>query len=260
MRLKATAVALAVAVGLGYYAAHDEATRDKQHSAKAQAPTQAQRTAPAEPTAQGTLPAPFRPDSGGGTPGDDFKRWAAIGTVEAAFDAYRLVEACQRQRQYDPDKTNPELVHACDGITPDMERQAGELLAFAMAQNVPGAAVEFWKHINRASDEQLKEVAESPSMREGVQTMIAALKVAAQSDREAIAALSLIYGRSTPIQQRDPAQALTYVTALRELNKGPTLAMSDAYVQRLIAELTPDQARAAQDAGRLLAKQCDCRG
>jgi hypothetical protein len=100
-------------------------------------------------------------------------------------------------------------------------------------------------------------------MRLGVQTMIGALKVAAQSDREAIAALSLLYGRTTPIQQRDPALALTYVTALRELSNGqasPTRAMSDAYVQRLVAELPPEKAQQAMDAGRLLAKQCDCRG
>jgi hypothetical protein len=221
-------------------------------AAPAARPAQAARAAP---------PAAFELSANpGGTPGDDYARHAAISTPQAAFDAYRLVEACQRQRQYDPDKTNPELRDACVGITPQMEREAGQLIAYAMAHNVEGAAVEFWRAINRVPVEQLSEVAESPSMREGVQTMIAALKVAAQYEREAIAALSLLYGRTTPIQQRDPAQALTYVTALRALSKGPALAASDAYVERLVAELTPEQVQQARSAGLELARQCNCRG
>jgi len=246
--LAAVAVIAIGAAGTGAYLLNDD---------------EARHTVAAKAEQLGVLPAPFQADTVGGyTPGDDFTKYATAGTPTGSMDAYRLLERCQSQRQLDPGKTNPELLNACDGITEEMMQRGPTLLAEALVKGqMPEAATEmFWLLYPLPSD-KLAEARKDPTMVQAFGAMVDTLRDAASHDKSAITALALLYTRDG-IVERNPMQALTYVVALQALNPGdPRMQGSrDKAVADLAKELTPEQTRAAREAGLALARNCNCQG
>jgi hypothetical protein len=184
------------------------------------------------------------------------------GTPEAALDAFRLIQACQMTRSFQG-AAKSALEAGCDGITPAMEAQAGRLIATAMEAGVHGAAVAFYGAMRRVPDEAFKEAEREPVLHQGIDAMVASLKKAAteSGDRSAISVLSILYSGATPMMKRDPVAALTYSTALRELNPpDPRFKDSaDKHMVELLAELSPEQAEAARVEGVKLARVCNCK-
>ena len=261
--MKITAVAIAtttlvVLLGVGGYGLlkHQPTPTSTIQRPKAQATV-----APA-PSAQ--LPEAFRPYSGRGTPGEAVAYHLAKGTPQAGLDAYYMIQSCQLSRAAAGGVASPSVETACDGITHAMEQQAGELVAHAMVAGLQGAAVAFYSMLRHVPPDAFKELETNPSLRQGVDAMLEALKVAARQsqDRGAISALSVLYSGATPMVKRDPAAALSYVTALRELRPPlhPAFKESaDRHMAELLAELTPEQAEAARAAGIQLARECNCK-
>jgi hypothetical protein len=214
---------------------------------------QAEPQASAAPAPRVQLPEPFREATGQGTPGEAVAWYIDKGTPEAGMDAFRLITSCQISR----------AARACEGITPAMEARAGELIATAMEAGVPGAAVAFYGVMRRVPDDAFKEAEQMPALRQGIDAMVLSLKKAAteSNDRSAISVLSTLYSGATPMVRRDPVAALTYVTALRELNPpDPRFAASaEKHMAQLLAELTPEQVQAAKAEGVKLARVCNCK-
>jgi hypothetical protein len=252
MRFKATAIALAVvaAVGYGVYE-----TGELGRQQQAAVPT---------PAAKSTqTPAPFQSEPtliAGGTPGDDVRRYIEnVGTPGAAFDAYQLLVTCDRAERNMLDDT----AEKCAGITPEQRARTGELLVTAMMHGIPGAAAEFARTLMGApADALAQRRRDNPEFDKAVQTIVARLEESAPRDRDAISVLATLYRQTNAITgQRDAEKALTYVTAFIELRPAPYLAKAHAtLVDQLSADLTPQQAARAREAGLKLARQCDCKG
>ena len=243
MRLKATAIALAVVAAIGY-GVHERKELGRQQQAAA-------------PTSEAAPPAPFAAaDQRGYTPGDDVTRYVALGTPTAAFDAWSLIVACERAER----NGMPDARERCNGVTQEHRRRAGALLSVAMMEGVQGAAVEYAHTIMGVPREELAQARrQNPDVDKAVNTVVEKLQESATGDREAIRMLARLYRASNPITgERNAEKALMYATAEHELLKTPEVYKAPVLAD-LTASLTPEQVQRARDAGLQLARRCDCK-
>ena len=245
MRLKATAIALAVLAAIGY-GVHERKELGRQQQAAA-------------PTSEAAPPAPFAAaDQLGYTPGDDVTRYVALATPTSAFDAWSLINACEHAERY----ALPDAAARCNGITQEHRRAAGALLSAAMMAGVHGAAVEYARAIMGVPREELAQGRrDNPDLDKAVSTVVQKLEEAAPRDRGAIRVLARLYRRGNAITgERNAAKALVYVTAEHELVPAPGFEKSRRMsIDDLTADLTPEQVKRAREVGLQLARNCDCR-
>jgi hypothetical protein len=246
MRLKATAIALAVVAAVGY-GVYERKELGRQQQAEAPSPAAAP-------------PAPFAgADQRGYTPGDDVARYVALRTPTAAFDAWSLIDACERAER----NALPDAAARCNGITQQHRRAAGALLSAAMMAGVRGAAVAYTHVILGVPREEIVQARrDNPDLDKAVSTVVEKLEEAAPRDKEAIRVLARLYRHGNAITgERNAEKALVYVTAERELRPPtPSFERSDRMsLDDLTVSLTPEQVKRARDAGLQLARTCDCR-
>ena len=247
MRLKATAIALAVVAAVGY-GVHERNELGRQQQAAA--PT---------PAPQASPPAPFAiTDRLGYTPGDDVTRYVALGTPTAAFDAWTLIDACERAERH----ALPDVAARCNGIMQQHRRKAGELLGTAMMAGVHGAAVAYAHVIlGVPREEMLQGRRDNPNIDRAVTTVVEKLEEAAPREKEAIRVLARLYRHKNSITgERNAEKALVYLTAEHELVPAAGLDKArQRYVASLAVDLTPEQVQRAREAGLRLARNCDCK-
>jgi len=213
----------------------------------------------AAPTPEAPPPAPFAAaDRLGYTPGDDVTRYVALGTPTAAFDAWTLIDACERAERH----ALPDVAARCNGITQRHRRKAGELLGTAMMAGVHGAAVEYVQAILGVPREEIAPARrDNPNIDKAVRTAVEKLEEAAPRDLGAIRMLSRLYRHAHPVTgERNAEKALVYMTAEHELV--PAAGFEKArqrYVASLTVDLTPEQVQRAREAGLQLARNCDCK-
>ena len=82
MRFRATAIALAIVAAVGY-GIHERNELERQQQATA-------------PPRDSLPPAPFAVDRLGDSPGEDVTRYVALATPTAAFDAWSIINACEK--------------------------------------------------------------------------------------------------------------------------------------------------------------------
>jgi hypothetical protein len=245
MRLKATAIALAVVAAVGY-GIHER----KEPGGRQQAAAPVPEAGPSAPFAASDLL--------GYTPGDDVTRYVALGTPTAAFDAWKLIDSCERAERH----AQPDMAARCNGITQQHRRKAGELLSTAMMAGVHGAAVAYTHVILGVPREELAQARrDNANIDKVVSTVVEKLEEAAPRDKEAIRVLSRLYRHGNPVTgERNAEKALVYLTAEHELV--PAAGLGEArqrYVASLTVDLTPEQIQRARDAGLQLARNCDCK-
>ncbi len=247
MRFKATAIALAVVAAVGY-GAHErkELLRQQQAAVPASAP-------------QAAPPAPFAAaDRLGYTPGDDVTRYVALGTSTAAFDAWKLIDSCERAERH----ALPDMAARCNGITQQHRRKAGELLGTAMMAGVHSAAFEYMQVILGVPREELAQGRrDNPNVDKAVSIAVEKLEEAAARDLNAIRMLSRLYRGAHPVTgERNAEKALVYMTAEHELVPAAGFEKGrQRYIASLTVDLTPEQVQRAREAGLQLARNCDCK-
>lgn len=220
---------------------------------------------PSAPPARPSMP------TSTGTAGADYRRYLAMGTPTALQDAYRLVADCRRSRQlaatsaalrpHDDkalrdmlDAETTRLSHACDDITGEMEHQRLALLERAAAAGVRDAAVELLSEGYLGDPLAAVQRREDPGVRAWTRRALDYLETASlRGDRNAIVTLAILYDNENSLTGRQPVQALKYLTAAQAMLDRPLRAAEHAQLARLVAQLSPQQAAAAQEAGRRLA-------
>lgn len=216
-----------------------------------------------------SLPEAFKIDRSGRS---DFQRYLAIGTPSAAMDAYQLVANCRRSRHLDAsvatfsapeDKQLREAFEAervrmkgaCKNITPEDEQQRLALLDKAAQAGIRGAALAFLNEGYQGDPAATMARKAEPEVQAWADRAIGYLKIAGvKGDRDAIATLAALYDNEQSLTGRQPAEALKYVTAMQASAGRPPRGAEKVWTKRLMAQLTPEQAAAAQEAGRQLAQ------
>jgi hypothetical protein len=259
MNIKASAIALAVVAAIGWGVAQRKELGRPEDSASRHAAARQRAAVPASAPQAGP-PGPFAAaDARGHTPGDDVDRYVAMGTPAAGFDAWALIDACERAERH----ALPDRAERCNGITQQHRRKAGELLGTAMMAGVHGAAVAYMKVIWDVPREELAQGRrDNPNIDTALKTAVEKLEEAAQRELRAIQMLARLYRHADPVTgKRDPERALMYTTAEREL-KGPAPGFEKSQrmlLDELTTGLTPEQIKRAREAGLQLARQCDCK-